>query len=206
MQLFEYALNIVCAPYSQNFFLHLFLGDVPANLDYEHPTSAPSWIGQEYVMPQLTGRGAGVQSYGADIPTYGSSWAPYQSAGYFTSNVPLGTSTADALPQDFLKGAVYSTRPLNTPLVSHMRRSGPADLPPDEVCPYLASHLNWRAVSLTNLEIPIRKIPLRVYVTRTQIVQDRNGQRNYGHSEILWDSTHAKPGGLEQGELPQLER
>lgn len=122
------------------------------------------------------------------------------------ANIPL--VERDALPANFLSHAVRSSIPLTSHLTTHLHPSVPRELTPTTICPFLARHLHWRAFNAgagNRDEIPIRDIPIRVWVTQTEVTELRGGIRTRGKPKIIWDATAGKAGGLQKGELPQVE-
>ncbi|KAI9783019.1 MAG: hypothetical protein M1816_001633 [Peltula sp. TS41687] len=209
VQFYEYALNLACAPYAQNFWLHLFLGPVPQSFHHIEPSSCPSWIHQEYVMPP----GAGYGYLSSPEDAYMSSTTSHSLVHSLAeeaavNNVPLVERRGVHLPSNFLSHAVRSSVPLTRPLTTHMHASVPRDLTSSKVCPYLEKNLHWRAFGAgadNRGEIPIRNIPLRVWVTQTEVTELRGGIRTRGKPTIIWAATVGKAGGLQKGELPQVE-
>lgn len=210
IQFYEYALNLVCAPYAQNFFLHIFLGRVPPSFQGIEPSTCPSWIAQEYVMPHGAGYGYGFGGLQEDITVMANNMNLEHTLppGQAANNVPL--VERDRLPANFLQNAVRSSIPLTRHLTEHLPHPSVPHrrLSPSKVCPYLGKNLHWRAFSMaagSRDEIPIEDIPIRVWVTQTEVTEVRGGHRTRGTPEIVWDATRDKPGGLQKGELPQVE-
>ncbi len=219
MRVFEYAINLVCAPYAFPFSVQFFLGDIPRGLSPDQYSSARSWIGEQYVMParpagkpRMYGRSLDggqqeqqQQDYAEDEHALLALGAD-QTSPVADINHYGGTQTmlAARLPDDFLKRAVRYSFPLTRPLSERLRRS-PSSIPTPALCSYLAANLRWLVVRPFVGEVKDRNLPMRLWVIRREVRESANGERTFGKPEIVWDATRGKMWGLQPGELPQVE-
>ena len=102
------------------------------------------------------------------------------------------------LPKDFLDGAVRYSLPLSRAINEHLPRE-PGGQESLGVCVFLEQELNWRVVRPLRGEID--DAPFRLWVTRRSVTDPPS----MGPPQIVWSATQGKKGGLQQGELPQVE-
>ncbi|KAI9888022.1 MAG: hypothetical protein M1823_000143 [Watsoniomyces obsoletus] len=218
MRVFEYAINLVCAPYAFPFSVQFFLGDIPSGLNPDEISSAPSWIGEQYIMParpagkpRLYGRSISEQDDADEthqehevlgehsLLALEDQTSPITNYGDIHDNDILARS-----PDDFLQRAVRYSFPLTRPLSEKFRKS-PSSIPVPALCNYLAANLRWLVVRPLVGEVKDRNLPLRLWVIRREVRVSENGERTFGKPEIVWDATRGKIWGLQLGELPQVE-
>ena len=180
MQIFEYAINLICAPYAFPFSVQLFLGDVPTNVNFENYSSTQPWIGEQHVVtaPQVTGL---VNNAAAAV---------------------LTTGAAPSLSDDYTKRGIKYSLPISRPLNQRIRLS-PSNSLDKAICSFLAEKLNW--ITVRPFVGVIHDAPIRLWVDRREVKQVRDGNVTFGKPEIIWSATRNKTGGLQPGELPQLE-
>ncbi|KAI9747200.1 MAG: hypothetical protein M1815_004503 [Lichina confinis] len=205
MLVFDYAINLLCSPYAHSFTVHFFLGPVPPGLSHEQYSNAPSWIGQQYVFPEKPRSSSarrkeddgddGGFGKALDGVKFGIDYSP-DVADFQNLIVPV--AKVQPLPKDFLEGAVRSSLPLSRAINEHLPRE-PGGRESLGVCLFLEQELNWRVV------IPLRgeidDVPFRLWVARRPVTDPPNK----GPPQIVWSATRGKKGGLQQGELPQME-
>ncbi|KAH0550869.1 hypothetical protein GP486_007766 [Trichoglossum hirsutum] len=199
----EYDLNIVCGAYAHPFFVHVFLGDIPDDLDYDLPVDHPSWIAQQYMMPHSPDQLA------AAAAANNNSTAPAAEESCSPDDVPpQHPHHHPRLP--FLKHAITATLCLNPHLLSRLQLSSQTDLVPSTVTPYLAKNLRWRLSSAfpVRKEIAAKDIPIRLWVVESEVTplpEGRWGPPKVERRETLWDATEGKDGSLRRGEMPEGE-
>ncbi|KAI9832584.1 MAG: hypothetical protein M1826_001534 [Phylliscum demangeonii] len=196
---YQYAMNLVYGPYSGPFFLHLLLG--PSHIAQEFISPSPP---RNIVAPSVPGYGRS----GAGIASYGG--------GYSGNNNDVGpgsrqrvadmshSATGQAPPLDFLAHASRSSVPITTALLQYMHSTSPSL---DEVNQYLHQHLTWQVESADMSQpgfIPVDQVPLRVWVTRTEVIERGDWERVFGKVDVLCEATCGKSGGLRPGELPNV--
>jgi len=201
----NYDLNILCGPYAQPFFVHFFLGDVPKVINYEDPYDIPSWAGQNYIMPMSPARA----SQAATAQASPSGYTREASEDSPTTLEPRAVhdDLAQQLPSSFTKYGVRSSQPLTDPLVKRFNVSNPAELQASDVREYLQHNLHWRLVGTgvgDRHSIAVDNVPIRMWVVKQDVKPPSNPTQFpvYGATEILWDATRGKLGGLHMGELP----
>ncbi|KAI9878692.1 MAG: hypothetical protein M1830_010785 [Pleopsidium flavum] len=202
----NYDINILCGPYAQPFFVHFFLGDVPKIINYEDPYDIPSWAGQNYIIPTTPARASQAATAQASPAGYTREFSADTQATP-ESRAPVGQDLAQQLPSSFTKFAVRSSQPFTDPLVKRFNVSGPAELQASDVREYLQHNLHWRLVGAglgNRHSIAVDNVPIRMWVVKQDVKppSDPTQFPVYGATEVLWNATRGKLGGLHKGELP----
>lgn len=197
MRFFDYALNIVCVPFTQPIAVHVFLGPVPNGLSYEQHSSIPSWVGQQFITPRRPFmKGAEARGYGdsAGIANVKANDQPNlrTAANMDTSTMP------QSLPDNYFNGAVRHSIRLTEPLIERLQDHGINPASP-AMRTFLAKNLQWRIVS--RFDNDLDDVRYRVWVTETEIKKPPEREP----PEVVWAATLGKRGGLQRGELPQME-
>jgi hypothetical protein len=199
----EYDLNIICGPYPQPFFVHIFLGDVPDGIDYDLPVDHPSWVAQQYMMPHSPDQIA------ANAPAVGAECAG--GGGDDDDDNPPPQRLLHTHPRlPFLRNSITATICLTPHLLARLQLSDPTDLVPSTITPYLRKNLHWRLSSVfpVRKELGVGDVPIRLWVVESEVTplpEGRWGPPTVGRTETLWDATEGKEGGLRRGEMPKGE-
>ncbi|KAI9767119.1 MAG: hypothetical protein M1840_005908 [Geoglossum simile] len=203
----EYDLNILCGPYGQPFFVHVFLGDVPSGIDYNLPIELPSWVAQQYIMPHSP------DALAADCDLPPPQPHRHQNHHHITGEElpPAQNDSPSATPKlPFLRHSITASLCLNPFLITRLRLSSPTDLTSSAVIPYLRDNLHWRlaAVHPERKELNVNDVPIRLWVRQCEVTplpEGRWGPPVVGRGETVWEATEGKDGGLRKGEMPEEE-
>jgi hypothetical protein len=211
----EYDLSILCGPYEQPFFVHVFLGDVPNDIDYDLPIDHPSWVAQHYIMPHSPDALAAnaADATGSDLPP------PHLHRHHYHHHLPgeelppaqNGSSSSSATPHlPFLRHSVTASLCLNPFLTARLQLSSSTDLTPSIVIPYLRDNLQWRlaAVHPERKQLDVKDVPIRLWVKQCEVTplpDGRWGPPTVGKEETVWEATDGKDGALRRGEMPEGE-
>jgi len=214
---FNYNLNILCGPYPNPFFVHIFLGEIPHLINYQDPYSVPSWVGQGVIYPNPVPPPPPPPPAAAPHPppthptpspyTHQLSDASGPAPIFEHRPNPNPPSTAHPLPPTYYTGAVRSSQPLTSALVARLHAHSAAALSTATVTRYMQENLQWR---LVGVGIPDRKlldverVPIRMWVVRQNVTPpvDDTHFPVYGPSVVVWEASRGKVGGLVRGELP----
>ncbi|KAH0537179.1 hypothetical protein FGG08_006004 [Glutinoglossum americanum] len=192
----EYDLSILCGPYPQPFFVHIFLGDVPHNIDYNLPVDHPSWVAQQYITPHSPDQ----------LAAYSSTIAQSNPQ----SNINDGPPPQHHHHLPFLKNAITASICLTPHILARLHLSSPTELNPSTIPAYLHENLHWTlsSVSPVRKELDVKGVPIRLWVVESEVTplpEGRWGPPTVGRSETLWEATRGKEGGLRKGEMPEGE-
>ena len=202
MQIFDYAINLLCAPYAFPFSVQLFLGDIPTNVKSENYSSTQPWIGEQQVITARPLAGNEFYRVGGHGGTLSAGQTNLTSlAGNTTTAVPA-TSAATPLSDDYTEYGVRYSLPISKPLNQKLRPSPSTSLD-NAICSFLAEKLNW--VTVRPFVGIIHDAPIRLWVSRREVNRTPDGIVTFGKPEIVWIATRNKTGGLQPGELPKLE-
>ncbi|KAI9771757.1 MAG: hypothetical protein M1839_002722 [Geoglossum umbratile] len=208
----EYDLCILCGPYVQPFFVHVFLGDVPDNIDYNLPIEHPSWVAQQYIMPHSPDALAANAPAAAacDLsPPHHQHHQHHHVTGEQLPPAESESSSSSAVPHlPFLHHSITASLCLNPFLLTRLHLSSPTDLTASAVTPYLHDNLQWRLVAVhpERKELNVKDVPVRLWVKQCEVTplpEGRWGPPTVGREETVWDATEGKGGGLRKGEMPE---
>lgn len=203
---FSYSLNILCGPYPNPFFVHIFLGPIPQIINYEDPYSIPSWVGQDAIYPApppgSTHKPPSPSPYTHDLSASSPELAPGPER-----RPPTAHPLAPPLPTSYTASAVRSSQPLTSAIVARLHAHGASDLSAATVTRYLQTNLQWRLAGSgipDRKRISVEKVPIRLWVVRQNVTPpaDTSSFPVYGESVVVWEASRGKLGGLERGEVP----
>jgi hypothetical protein len=195
-----YQFNILSGPYTQPFYVDVFLGKDLPQVDYETAKNVSSFVGSQYISPMMLEHSlaSGKGKYRLESRRWASGHDSdsQEQSRHEKAVERSGHQSSQPIDEAFVAAATAEA----VGLTDRVKTAIGGTINKYKATQYLEENLSWKLFgSKDHKELNAIDVPVKLWVTEVEWIGPAF------HNTIIWPATNGKPGALREGESLVIE-